>query len=575
MKAISNEKLNEIRSSVDIVDIISSYIPLTARGKNYFGVCPFHDDTNPSMSVSKEKQIYTCFSCGATGNVFKFVMDYENISFIEAVKKVALKAGIVLNISNNFKPINKYQNLYDIFNISKKIYQNNLNSQIGLTAKEYLKKRNIDESLIKKFEIGLSLKNHKFLYNILNKKEINHQDMISTGLINKNDYGYNDVYYNRIMFPLYNLNGQVVAYSGRIYDESDDSKYINTKETVIFKKGELLYNYHRAKEACKKAKKLIVVEGFMDVIRLSSIGIDNVVATMGTAVTKTQALLFKRLSSEIILCFDGDKAGLKATISCMDELMEIGVIPKIIRLKDNLDPDEFIIKYGKKVFQELIDNPINSIDFKLECYKNEKDLNSSVDTAMYVNEVIKELNKIDDDVLKEITLKKVSSETGLEIEFLKDKIIKKEKKPDIKKINKIKRDKYMKAECYLLFYMLNNVEVIKMYEKEITYMPTEKYRFLAREIDSFYHNYNCINVADFISYLSNNEYLISTLGEIVSLDFKEKCDLKIIEDCINTIREYNVKKKKEILKKQMNEEIDSEKKAIIAQQIIDLKIEEC
>lgn len=574
MKVISENLLNEIRTSVDIVDIVSDYVSLEPKGKNFFGICPFHDDNSPSMSVSREKQIYTCFSCGATGNVYNFVQNYENVSFLEAVKIIATKAGYNLNIDikNNNNANSKYQNLYQIYDISKKLYQNNLNTEIGSKARNYLLKRNIDDEIIKKFEIGLSLKQHDFIYKLLKKKGFIEKDLIESGLINKNDYGYNDVYYNRIMFPLYDLSGQVIGYSGRIYDSDDTAKYVNTKETPIFKKGELLYNYHRAKEVVKRSKKVIIVEGFMDVIRLSTIGIDYAVASMGTAITKKQALLLKKLSSDIILCFDGDKAGLKATINCMNELSEIGVTPKIIRIKNNLDPDEFITKYGADAYFDLLENPINMVDFKLKTIKEDKDLNSSVDMAKYVNDVITEINKIDDDILKEITLEKLSKETDLDIEFLRKKIIK--TKPKKVKIKKIKRDKYMKAECYLLYYMLKYPEVIMTYERKITYMPTDRYRFLAREIDAFYHSYQTINVADLISYLGENQLLINTVGEIENLDLNLKYTNNEIEDYIKTIREYNVKYECERLKKIMSNEENVLKKAEIAQKIIDLKLKE-
>lgn len=288
MEVISNEQINNIRSSNDIVDIISGYLPLVQRGKNYFGVCPFHDDHSPSMSVSKEKQIYTCFSCGATGNAIKFVMDYENISFLEALKLLADKAGINIDIknSNNNIILNKHKTLYDIYDLASKFYQNNINTTSGLKAKEYLKNRNIDDKIIREFGIGLAIKNNSVLTQLLMRKNYSTSDMLKSGLIIKPRTDYVDIYYNRIMFPLYNLNGQVVGFSGRIYDSNDSSKYINTKETEIFKKGELLYNYHRAKNSCRQKNKVIVMEGFMDVIRAYTVDVDNVVATMGTAVTK-------------------------------------------------------------------------------------------------------------------------------------------------------------------------------------------------------------------------------------------------------------------------------------------------
>ena len=226
-----NDEINQIRSSVNIVDIISGYIPLTPRGKNFFGVCPFHDDHSPSMSVSKEKQIYTCFTCGATGNVFKFVMNYENVSFLEAVNIVANKAGIKtdIRVSSKIKRDDKYKELYEIYDISQKLYRNNLSASVGLHAREYLSKRGIDADVIKEFGIGLSLKKNTMLSDFLIKKNFKMQAILKSGLVNQNVNGYYDMYYNRIMFPLWNLNGQVVGFSGRIYDTKDSSKYINTQ----------------------------------------------------------------------------------------------------------------------------------------------------------------------------------------------------------------------------------------------------------------------------------------------------------------------------------------------------------
>ena len=383
MNTLSQEKINEIRNSVNIVDVISSYIPLTPKGKNYFGICPFHDDNNPSMSVSPSRQIYKCFSCGATGTVFKFIMDYENISFKEAVKKVADLGGITVDIGK----VNKKQNhteLHQIYDLSLKFYMNNLNTPSGKEAREYLSKRNIDENTIKEFQIGLALK-HDALSKILIKK-FKPDEVLKSGLVGKRDYGYYDLFYDRIMFPLYDLNGNPVAYSGRIYNKEDNSKYFNTRETEIFKKGELLYNFHRAKDDARRKNQVIIMEGFMDVIRAYTVGIKNVVATMGTAVTDIQAHLIKRMAKEIILCFDGDEAGAKATMACSNELLKIGVTPKVIRLEEDLDPDEYIQKYGKEAFQKKIDNPISIMDFKLSYLKIDKDLTSSVDQAKYISE---------------------------------------------------------------------------------------------------------------------------------------------------------------------------------------------
>ena len=566
---LDNSKINEIKNSVDIVDIISSYIPLTNKGKNYFGVCPFHDDHSPSMSVSREKQIYTCFSCGATGNVFKFVEDYENISFIEALKKIANQGGINVEIDTNYKKINKYQDLYDIYSLSQKFYTNNINSKEGMSARDYLSKRSIDSGIIKEFGIGLSLNKKDMLTTILKKKSYSDETLIKSGLINENNLELNDVYRNRIMFPLYDLSGKIVGYNGRIYNKESENKYINCKETPIFKKGELLYNYHRAKEAVRVEKRVIVVEGQLDTIRLYTIGIKSVVATLGTAFTKEHAMLLRKLSSNIILCFDGDAAGLKATKSAIEELTKVGIEPKIVRLSDNLDPDEYILKKGELAYKDNIKSAMNIMEFKEKSLKSEYDLNDTRELSLYVNDMIESINKIDDDILKEISINKLSKDAQISVDFIKSKLTK--NKPVVVKQKNIHMDKYMKSEAYILYYMLMSKDVIKMYEKKITRMPTLKYRQLAFMIDCFYKENGYIDVADLITYLSNNDEMINTLGEINRLDIDDKIDYDMLNDYFENIRKYNEKKTVNMYKEKMNQTADYKEKLEYAKKAIEIK----
>lgn len=572
---MDNNVINEIRQSVDIVDVISKYVPLVARGKNYFGVCPFHDDHSPSMSVSKDKQIYKCFSCGATGNVFNFIQDYENVSFKEALKILSEIAGISvsgLDVKSSKRDVHK--NLYDIYEISSKLYINNLNTNYGLSAKEYLHNRGITDDLIREFEIGLSLHEKDLLTRLLVKKGFSNKDMVDSGLIVKSDYGYSDIYSNRIMFPLYDVSGKIVGYSGRIYNGENTSKYINTRETAIFKKGEILYNYHRAKDSCRKKNVVIITEGFMDVIRCHSVGVTNVVAAMGTAFTKEHVMLIRKLARDVILCFDGDRAGAKATESCINLLLEYNITPKIVRLEENLDPDEYILKYGKDRFIEKLDNPINVMDFKLSYLKNDKDLNSSVDMSSYVNSVIDELKKIDDDILREISLKKISEESKLDIDFLRDRL---DSITDVKTVKSItvKKDesisKYDKAQMYLIYYMLNNDEVVHMYDEYVTYMPNDSFRKLATYISCFYKENGCVNIADLITYLSNYDGMIDIVSKILDLKLKDDYTKSEIDDYIFTIKDYNIRNEISRLQNDLKNVVGIEKKAEIAQKIIDLK----
>lgn len=565
---LTNDQINEIRNSVDIVDIISSYIPLTPKGKNFFGVCPFHSDHSPSMSVSKEKQIYTCFSCGASGNVYNFLMDYEHISFIEAVKICADKAGIPLQIGRQ-QPSVQNNPLYEIYNLSLKYYQNNLNTLEGKKAKEYLESRHFTNEMIKEFNIGLALNKKNELTNLLLKKEYNIKLLEKTGLIGKNSQGYYDLYVNRIMFPLYDLNGKVIGYSGRIYNGESTSKYVNTMETEIFKKGELLYNYHIAKKV--HSKNLIVVEGFMDVIRLVSIGIKNVVATMGTAITKNQALLMKRLSDNIILMFDGDDAGDKATNSCIKELEKIGIIPKIVRLEDNLDPDEYILKYGKNKIIDKINNPINSMDYKMNYYKRDKNLKNEFEMTEYINDTLNELSNIDNDIYIELTLKKLSDESGLSIEYLKRKMNKKEEKiiqnKEAKKING-----YEKAERNLTYYMLNNIEIVKTVINNKPLFLNNEYKKLANRVIAYYNTHHDISLADIITYLRDDEELV-TLKKLIALNLKE-VNMDVINGYIERLKTRKHQKNIAVLSEELIKNINQEEKLKKLQEMIELKKED-
>ena len=575
MPALDNSKIEEIRKSVNIVDIISEYVPLTQRGRNYFGVCPFHDDHSPSMSVSPERQIYTCFSCGATGNVFKFIMEHDNLTFMDAVKKIAEKGGIDVNISSikSRKVVNS--DLYEMYDIARKVYQNNLNSEYGTLAKEYLAKRDINEDIIKEFGIGLSLTKNDVLTNMFLKKEYKNSDIIKSGLIDQNARGMHDKYINRIMFPLEDLEGRTVGFSGRMYPESGQFKYINTQETDIFRKGDILYNYHRAREACRLSKTVIIMEGFMDVIRAYTIGVTNVVASMGTAITKTHAQLLKKLAPNIILLFDGDTAGEKATLSCIEELANIGVTPKIVRLEEDLDPDDYIRKYGKEKFLNKLEHPLNIMEFKMQYLKGKNNLNDSVELAKYINECIAELNKIDDDILREITIKKLVAESGLDEDLLRSKLVKKTVKKPEKVVREIKKyDKYEKAERCLVYYMLNSIKVIQKYIKRLVFLPDDNYRMLANKIRYFYEEHNNkFALADFYTVISEsgNEKLLETLNSVMNEALDSEPSDEEIEDYFSAIDEYNIKNEMKKIDNEMKVDSDLNSKKEKLKKFLELK----
>lgn len=569
MAYISNEVINEIRNKTDIVDVVSRYVNLTKRGKNYIGVCPFHDDHSPSMSVSPEKQIYTCFSCGASGNVFTFVSDFEKVSFGEAVRLLGEKIGI--SVLGNTRANEVKDEYFDIYDSANRFYQNSLFTNLGKNAMEYLKKRDIDRDTIKKFGIGLSIQKVS-LTEYLKNKGYQVNKLIDIGLTNDNG---NDIFVSRIMFPIYDLSGNTVAFSGRIYNTKDNSKYINTKETDKFKKGKLLYNYHNAKEHLKKNDTVIIMEGQMDVIRASTIGIDNCIATMGTAMTKEHKSIIRNMANNVVLCFDGDSAGEKATNSAIELLSDTGINIKVVRLPNGMDPDEYIVREGKDSFIYQISNASSLIDYKMELLKKNRDFGNIKDISSYVNDAIREFIHEKDDIVVELNLKKIATNFGIEYDNILDKYkkLKKNSKSNVVSTIKPKKvyNKYGQAQRNLIYYMFRDNKVINMVEKGVGYFPNKNIRELSNEIIYYFHKYGIINVADFISYISYNEELLNTLKEILALNIKEDFKEEEIRDYIFVINEYHKEVRIDELNKKLKEEKDPLKQAKISLEIMKIR----
>lgn len=574
---MNNDLANIIRSKTDIVDIIGERIPLVARGKNFFGVCPFHDDSNPSMCVSREKQIYTCFSCHATGNVYTFLMNYEHIDFREALRYLGEKVGVNVSSVNVAKKTTKFDKLYEAYNFAVKYYQNNLSAAVGKEARSYLSKRGINEEAIKEFEIGLSLESRDDLTKLLESKKYELSTLNRIGL-SSDDH---DIYNDRIMFPLYDVFGQAVGFSGRIYKDVDQNKYLNTKETDIFKKGEMLYHYHIAREECRLKKSVIVMEGFMDVIRASIVGVKNTVALMGTALTNNQFNLIKRLSNNIILCLDGDDPGVKAMLSIGDHLLDQGVEVRVVVLPDNDDPDSFILKNGKERFLGLIENAINFSDFKMQSLRKNVNFKSDEEKADYINKVLQETAKINDEIRVEIVLKRLANEFDISYNTLekrfRDLIAFKNTSKTVAlevKSKEVKKTKYDKAVEQILYFMLNNDWVISQVEGENIVFPSEESRILSSEIIYYYKLYGNINVADFYTYVQDKEDILILLNSILAGNYNEKTNKEELFQYFKVIREYRCSQEIKRLTNLMKKEVDPLEQAKIANKIRNLRMGE-
>lgn len=569
MAGISNEEITEIRKKADIVEVIGSYINLAPQGKNYFGICPFHNDHSPSLSVSREKQIYKCFTCLASGNVFTFVQNYENISFIEAVKKVADKINYKLDIKD--KIVNKNSKYYELMDLSNKIFVNNLNSNLGLKAKEYLiNERHLSEEVIKEFNIGLAL-NDNNLNKLLSSKGYSDKDIIEMSLANKTDNGLLDMFRNRITFPICNHEGKIIAYSARIYQNEDTSKYINSKESVIFKKGYTFYNYDKCRLEALKTKSVILVEGQMDAIRVYTSGFKNVIASMGTAITSNHISLLKKLNAKVILMMDNDNAGEKSTILNGEELIKNNIEVSVVRLTGEKDPDSFILKNGADAFRDALKGEISFFDFKLRYLKKDKNLNKADELAEYINKIIDELNKSDDDILKSVTINKIAEDYNIDKRILEGKLVKTISKVDnvVVKRKRPKLNQYHQAAEAILYLMMNDPKFIRKYKIELNYFPEEKYKLIANDILAYKEINGEFDIADFMTYINDLEYK-EDIYRILN-DYQDKILPEEFDNFVAIINKWIRESKIDKLKEQLKNETDVKKQEELNDLIIKIK----
>lgn len=432
---INESKIEEIRSSLSIVDVISGYVQLRKRGRNYLGLCPFHTEKTPSFTVSEDKQIYHCFGCHAGGNVFKFLMDYEKISFIEAVQELANRLGIEIEYES--APGDERQNelelLYDINTEAAKYFYNNLhNSDEGEIARKYLQERKIKPQTMKTFGLGYSLRSWENFLNFAKEKKLDLERVTELGLIGRNDDGRSyDKFSGRLIFPIFSPNGRVIAFAGRVLDEREKAaKYLNSPESQIYYKGRILYGLSFAKDEIRKLDKAILVEGYMDLISLFQAGVKNVVAVSGTALTEDQVQLLSRYSKNVVLLFDADTAGIKASMRSIELLLKRDVEVKIATLPSGEDPDSFINNYGKEKFDETVSYAQNFLEYQSGYYEKQGMFTDSSRMAEAIRDLVKSAALINDELKRNLLIKTIAKKFNLReilIENELEKVLKKEK----------------------------------------------------------------------------------------------------------------------------------------------------
>ena len=552
--------IEEIKSRCDIVDVISDYMQLKSSGSNYTGLCPFHSEKTGSFMVSKSKQIYKCFGCNAGGDVISFVMRYENVDFMDAVKILARRCGITLerNISEEEKKkiqeINKFR---EIHTEAARFYFANL---LGTKnpGYEYLKKRGLSDKIIKKFGLGYSLNSWNSLMNYLLAKGYDKTDLVKCGLVtHKTETNkYFDRFRNRVMFPIFNYNGKVIGFGGRVLDDSLP-KYLNSPETLVFNKRLNLYGLNISKKSIKDDT-LILVEGYMDLISLYQNNIENVVATLGTALTIEQARLIRKFAKNVIISYDSDQAGQNATLRAIDILLQADIKVKILNLKDCKDPDDFIKKYGFEGYKKAMEDSDYYIKYKIDILKKKYNLNNDSQKMSFVEEATFMLKKLKSPIEKDLYAKYLSDLTNISIESIRASVgikvnsnYNKTNKRNTKVHKKIEQmskiqDGYLKVEAKFIKLLMENKNL-----RESVLQDINEQQFLFDETKEIF-NY----------IIKNRELDKITIDKIKSLNISEEYVNNIQNIQIEEINTYTLESTKNIIKQIKKNIIDNEIKSM-------------
>lgn len=411
MERYNDEILDEIRSRNDIVSTISQYMTLKRKGRNYFGLCPFHNEKSPSFSVSPDKQIFHCFGCGVGGDVINFVKKIENIGFLDSVRLLAEKSGIQLpnDISKAEEENIKLKNrVYKINELAAKFYHENLYKPTSKIAQDYIKKRKLNNATLKSFLMGYASNSSNELLRYLKEQGFTEDELLASCLIGKSDRGYYDKFRNRLMIPIRDERGRFIAFGGRVLDDSKP-KYINSPENIVYSKGRNLFGLNVAREGIHgPLKRLLIVEGYMDAISLYQRGITNVVASLGTALTDSQGRLLRRNTEQVILGYDADGAGQQAIIRGMEILKSMDIDIRILQISGAKDPDEYVLKFGPEKMVKAMDEAISAIEFKIKVLRANLDLNNVNDKVKFLTEIAKILSNVDNNIEREVYIDRIS-----------------------------------------------------------------------------------------------------------------------------------------------------------------------
>lgn len=522
--SLSNDVIQKIREDADIVDVIRQYISVEQKGKSYKAICPFHDDRNPSLSISQDKQMYKCFVCGQAGNVFTFIQDFEHVSFKEAVIKVSEIIGKPISRSliqavNTIDPEKK--RLYEILEESIKFTKYTLHAEDGHTALQYLKKRGLTDELIDRFDIGFA-SNEQSLYRYLKAKNYTEEPMVGANLIRIGSNGAYDVFQNRILFPIHDQLGHPVGFTARAMAD-EDSKYINTAETKIYIKGNIVYNYHRALSDIKKAGHVFLTEGVMDVIAFHKVGILPVVASLGTALTLEQVRQLKKLNVKVILAYDGDKAGINATFKAGKLFQSANVEFEVMQTHHDLDPDDVIEKFGAQELVTLSKKTKAWLEFVFEYYQKRLDLTNYSEKKEFTKLVETEIALLQDDFDRQNFSHRLQQLTGFKLSPITISRSTELKKQVPQKVSI--QEGYLKSEEIILKLMMNYPQAITKFKEELGFLMDDIHQRCALNMIDYYRKYGNINISSLIDEYDDQNYknilMRLSMDEEITEEFNE------------------------------------------------------
>ena len=564
MNRIPQEVINDIRSKARIEEVIGHYITVMKKGNSYLAYCPFHDDHDPSLHISADKQIFKCFSCpaeeGSAGDVFKFVMKYKHVDYLEAIKMVAELIGYKYDFGDDRKTVVQESIYHKINRDTIAFCQYQLNTQEGASFKEYLHNRFIDDGMIEKYCIGYNPGNNK-LSVYLNKKGYKDQDIIKANLARLTSNGLNDVFYNRIMIPIFDGEGRPIGFTARTLDPQSNSKYINTAETPLFHKSDVVFNLHRAKEIVREKKFMIIAEGPMDVMALERGGYGNAVCSMGTATTVNQLNQIRRYTRRLLLAYDGDKAGQGAILRTGKMALENGFEVLVINNRTEYDPDEIINKYGDDELKAMIEKPMAWMEFILNYYQKEYDISNFTNKKEYIRVVMEQINQLKDPLdrdnykrqLAEITKVSYAVLDANQPQNISQQIagkVRESQQPITKPVTLMNGMRM--AQMSILKEMLLSYKAIEIFKKELMKLPDSQYQDLALHIIDYASQHDRIDEADLMSQLSDELQPLLydiTESELIADEYNEE----LLKDSIITIQIDELKSKAKELESQISQ----------------------